>query len=173
MTGPIIPADQWPEWADQHCWDKSGTGWFYGPDRVDSGAWFPEVCRSDIPMPEGWDWRVPVMRPSAEEVRAQANMDAGWYARREAHAHDMGYAGVAEALEDLESRRNAPAIDLERGLRDLYRAYVRLLESGRDRITSLGGDCDPVDVMERSDIDLRKVRDLLALIDGQTNVRRR
>lgn len=60
-----------------------------------------------------------------------------------------------------------PAIDLEKGLRDLYRAYVRLLESGRDRITSLGGSCDPVDVMERSDIDLRKVRDLLALIDGQ------
>lgn len=61
----------------------------------------------------------------------------------------------------------APAIDLERGLRDLYRAYVRLLESGRDRITSLGGGCDPVDVMEQNDIDLRKIRDLPALIDGQ------
>lgn len=61
----------------------------------------------------------------------------------------------------------SPAPDLEQGLRDLYRAYVRLLESGRDRIMSLGGNCDPVDVMERSDIDLRKVRDLLALIDGQ------
>ena len=53
--------------------------------------------------------------------------------------------------------QTAPAIDLEQGLRDLYRAYVRLLESGRDRITSLGGDCDPVDVMEQTDIDLRKV----------------
>lgn len=63
----------------------------------------------------------------------------------------------------------APAIDLEQGLRGLYRAYVRLLESGRDRIMSLGGDCDPVDVMEQSNIDLRKVRELLALIDGQAN----
>lgn len=74
-------------------------------------------------------------------------------------------ASIVAAVDALASQ--ALAIDLEQGLRDLYRAYVRLLESGRDRITSLGGDCDPVDVMERSDIDLRKVRDLLALIDGQ------
>lgn len=42
--------------------------------------------------------------------------------------------------------------------RELDRAYVRLIESGRDRIRDLGGECDPVDVMERSDIDLRKFR---------------
>ncbi|HEV2540245.1 MAG TPA: hypothetical protein VGU03_11110 [Frateuria sp.] len=35
--------------------------------------------------------------------------------------------------------------------RDLYRAYVRVLEAGRDRITSLGGDCDSVEDMERTD----------------------
>lgn len=65
------------------------------------------------------------------------------------------------------SEQLPPAIDLEQALRSLYRAYVRLLESGRDRIVSLGGSCDPVDVMEAGDIDLRKVRDVLALIDGQ------
>ncbi|WP_312681313.1 hypothetical protein [Stenotrophomonas chelatiphaga] len=43
----------------------------------------------------------------------------------------------------------------------LYRAYVRLLESGRDRILDLGGTCDPVDVMEARDIDLRAARDLI------------
>lgn len=41
--------------------------------------------------------------------------------------------------------------ELLKALKDLSRAYVRLLESARDRITSLGGDCDPVDVMERGD----------------------
>ena len=32
---------------------------------------------------------------------------ADWYARREAHAREMGYAGLAEALQDLEERRAA------------------------------------------------------------------
>lgn len=47
-------------------------------------------------------------------------------------------------------------------LRDLYRAYVRLLESGRDRIHDLGGACDAVDVMEAGDLDLRRAREVLA-----------
>lgn len=135
MTGPIIPADQWPEWADRHCWNEDGDGRFYG-QWADQCVWKSDWSWSNIPMPAGHDWRVPVMRPTCKE-----------------------------------SLPVAPAIDLEQGLRDLYRAYVRLLESGRDRIKSLGGDCDPVDVMEQTDIDLRKVRDLLALIDGQANVR--
>ncbi|MCD7096902.1 hypothetical protein [Stenotrophomonas sp. MMGLT7] len=57
----------------------------------------------------------------------------------------------------------AQAVDLEQ-YRKLYRAYVHLLESGRDRIISLGGGCDPVDVMERRDPNLREAR---ALIDQQ------
>lgn len=47
-------------------------------------------------------------------------------------------------------------------LRDLYKAYVRLLENGRDRIVALGGQCDPVDVMERGDPYLRAARDAIA-----------
>jgi hypothetical protein len=41
--------------------------------------------------------------------------------------------------------------EMRKELEALYRAYVRLLESGRDRIMDLGGKCDPVDVMERTD----------------------
>lgn len=46
----------------------------------------------------------------------------------------------------------------------LYRAYVRLLESGRDRIRDLGGTCDPVGVMEANDVDLQAAR---RVIDSQ------
>lgn len=49
-------------------------------------------------------------------------------------------------------------------LKALYRAYVRLLESGRDRIRDLGGTCDPVDVMEANDEDLQAAR---RVIDSQ------
>ena|ERR1700761_3547849 len=46
-------------------------------------------------------------------------------------------------------------------LRDLYLAYVRLLEAGRDRIRDLGGECDAVDVMERDDPALIRARSSL------------
>lgn len=56
-----------------------------------------------------------------------------------------------------------PQIDrLRAALKELIRAYVRLLESGRDRIRDLGGTCDPVDVLERADPELRKAREALA-----------
>lgn len=74
-------------------------------------------------------------------------------------------ADISEVRERLE-RDAEGVIDLEQGLRDLHDAYVRLLESGRDRIMSLGGYCDPVGVMEQNDTDLLKVRELLALIDA-------
>ncbi|WP_313415968.1 hypothetical protein [Stenotrophomonas sp.] len=57
----------------------------------------------------------------------------------------------------------AQAVDLA-DFKALYRAYVRLLESGRDRIRDLGGTCDPVDVMEANDIDLQAAR---RVIDSQ------
>lgn len=37
---------------------------------------------------------------------------------------------------------------MREALRSLIRAYVTLLEAGRDRIISLGGTCDAVDYME-------------------------
>jgi len=50
------------------------------------------------------------------------------------------------------------AKDAERlisAIKNLRRAYVNMLENGRDRIVSLGGQCDPVDVMEMNDPHLR------------------
>lgn len=49
------------------------------------------------------------------------------------------------------NQQNAEIERLRAALRDLCRAYVGLLESGRDRITSLGGDCDSVEKMETGD----------------------
>ena len=46
-------------------------------------------------------------------------------------------------------------------LRALYRAYIHLLESGRDRIIGLGGDCDPVDRMEQGDPALIQARAMI------------
>jgi hypothetical protein len=49
-------------------------------------------------------------------------------------------------------------------LNDLYQAYVRLLEAGMDRITGLGGTCDPVDAMEKSDPYLIRARRAIAAL---------
>lgn len=61
--------------------------------------------------------------------------------------------------EQSEDGRDA---ELLLALKDLRRAYVNLLESGRDRIVSLGGSCDPVDVMERNDPHLRRAAAAIA-----------
>jgi hypothetical protein len=47
-------------------------------------------------------------------------------------------------------------------LKKLYRAYVLLLENGRDRIIMLGGKCDDVQTMEEGGIALRRARDVIA-----------
>lgn len=51
---------------------------------------------------------------------------------------------------------------LRDAMRDLYRGYVRLLASGRDRILFLGGECDPVDRMEEGDPVLIAAREALS-----------
>lgn len=80
MTGPIIPADQWPAWADRHCWDKNGDGWFYGPATPSAFAWFPYARRSNIPTPAGWDWSVPVIRADMGNPMSAPAIDLGQYA---------------------------------------------------------------------------------------------
>lgn len=50
-------------------------------------------------------------------------------------------------------------------LKALYRAYVGLLQIGRDRITDLGGTCDPVDVMENGDPALVRARAAIATLE--------
>ncbi|KGP01106.1 hypothetical protein JT27_15010 [Alcaligenes faecalis] len=54
---------------------------------------------------------------------------------------------------------------LREALRHLIRGYVNLMENGRDRILFLGGQCDPVDVMEASDPWLKSARAALAQQD--------
>lgn len=56
--------------------------------------------------------------------------------------------------------------ELLEALEKMNRAYVGLMENGRDRIIALGGDCDPVDVMERSDPHLRESRAVIARVKG-------
>lgn len=65
---------------------------------------------------------------------------------------------TAEEFERTKTERDR----LRQALKDLAHAYVNLLESGRDRIVSLGGDCDSVEVMERGDPYLKKAREALA-----------
>ena len=43
-------------------------------------------------------------------------------------------------------------------LKELRKGYVNLLEIGRDRIVDMGGECDPVDVMESKDPYLKQAK---------------
>ena len=79
--------------------------------------------------------------------------------RAMAESHDSTAVAGGPANSEIVPlfRSPAPAVDLG-DFKALYRAYVRLLESGRDRIRDLGGACDPVDVMEANDVDLQAAR---------------
>lgn len=52
-------------------------------------------------------------------------------------------------------------VETRTGLHELTKAYVNLLEVGRDRITSLGGTCDSVEQMETGDPALIAAKTLL------------
>ena len=74
---------------------------------------------------------------------------------------DAQAAEIAEAkgqIEYLDRQNNA----LRQSLGSMIHAYVRLLDCGRDRILDLGGQCDPLDVMEASDPWLRDARAALS-----------
>lgn len=66
------------------------------------------------------------------------------------------------------ARLIAAAPELLAELKRLRIAYVYLLEFGRDRITALGGQCDPVDVMERADPALKAAAAAIAKAEGRT-----
>lgn len=51
---------------------------------------------------------------------------------------------------------------LREALKNLIRGYVYTLEGGRDMILSLGGQCDPVEIMEAIDPYLRAARAALS-----------
>lgn len=123
------------------------------------------------------DSRQPVGEPVSKSVGIDALVqmlvdDAeecakGWLDRGDAYASgkSAGLLAAADYFRKIATSQRwseflsspAQAVDLAE-FNALYRAYVRLLESGRDRIIDLGGTCDPVDVMEANDVDLQAAR---------------
>lgn len=59
----MIPADKWPKNATSVVFHQDGDAYFV---MYDGGKWFIEGT-SSISIPEGHDWRVPVMRPTVKE----------------------------------------------------------------------------------------------------------
>lgn len=76
----------------------------------------------------------------------------------------MGDIGRSRATKIDEAR--AAVAELIETHKALCRHFVNTLESGRDRIIALGGDCDPVDRMEQSDPVLARSRAALANVGG-------
>lgn len=94
------------------------------------------------------------------ELAAEKESHASAYADALRQAEHLGRS-VARIAE-LEKQRDELLAELEK----MNRAYVNLMENGRDRIIMLGGDCDPVDVMERSDPNLKESRAVIASVKG-------
>lgn len=70
--------------------------------------------------------------------------------------------GHPKYLEEITKQRD----ELLAALEKMNRAYVILMESARDRICDLGGECDGIDVMERNDPYLRESRAAIASVKG-------
>lgn len=77
--------------------------------------------------------------------------EAGWKSREE----------VRKLEADIASRQSWKESAIAK-LRDMDRQYVLLMENGRDRIVFLGGDCDPLDMMERGSPVLIALRKFIA-----------
>lgn len=88
----------------------------------------------------------------------------GPYEAEEAAVDASKYREIAAALD----AKDALLREARAEFRSLMLAYVNLMEIGRDRIISLGGNCDPVDVMERGDPALVKARSLLLKLTEAT-----
>lgn len=77
------------------------------------------------------------------------------------------YASPYQAVCEANARLIAAAPELLTELKRLRLAYVNLLETGRDRIIALGGQCDPVDVMEHADPALKTAAAAIARAEGR------
>lgn len=148
MTGPIIPAELWPEGADRHCWDANGLGFFHVPTTEGAQMWLLVLKQSHIPLPAGWDWRVPVMRPAAVPAIDRDHLLSA-----------LERAAAAETeLARLRDQQQFPAIDLEQ-----FREAVVV---ARTYYAEMAGD-----IHDPAHNDVADCDRLLALIDGQPSVR--
>lgn len=80
-----------------------------------------------------------------------------WAFRRGFHEAETSYK---VDIATLEQQRD----ELMAALEKMNRAYVILMESARDRICDLGGECDGIEVMERNDPYLRESRAAIASV---------
>jgi hypothetical protein len=90
--------------------------------------------------------------------RAENNHVPGDYLYTADRATAFDYTVPAKVIPLYSAPADGQAALLVRALKDLIRAYVSLLETGRDRIIMHGGQCDSVDVMEAADPFLREAR---------------
>lgn len=104
----------------------------------------------------------------AKAARGSAHTPGSWTALQTGEVVDENGHQVAHVFEFKNLRVIAAAPDLLSELRKMRRAYVSLLEGGRDRILELGGDCDPVDVMEASNPSLLSADAAIAIATGAT-----
>lgn len=96
---------------------------------------------------------VAFMKAAYESLKSSADLNFERWGKAEARAL-FAESQVAEA---------------KGALGRLMLAYVNTLELGRDRIVFLGGQCDPVDVMEAGDPALRAARSTLANLEKETD----
>ena len=95
------------------------------------------------------------------------------FARIKGPAMHLSWPKYASDLTPEQSRQReidanliAAAPDLLKALKSTIHAYVSRLETGRDRILQLGGTCDAVEVMEKSDPYLRLAKAAVAKAEG-------
>lgn len=86
-----------------------------------------------------------------------------WEARICLEAALTAASASAADLSELDRLRSSNEA-LMKVIRRLMNGYVSTMEAGRDRIISLGGSCDPVEVMEASDPHLAEARAALSTL---------
>ena len=122
-------------------------------DEATPGPWLPTIKKEVGPVSIEDDQSLGMVIPCED---AYTHADAVYIAA----ANPTAIKGLIERLKQAETQRDAAYM----AVKNLYRGYVNTLEAGLDRITSLGGECDSVEVMERSDPVLIAAR---AFVEGK------